>query len=302
MQASGDSRTTIRDSDYPLRIDWDGILVDDPEHADDIARRVRDVLAVIWQERAAAIEEEICEALGARTLADYLRRPAGFFAHHLQRYSKSRRQAPIYWPLSTESGSYTLWLYYHRLTSDTLYTAVNRYVSPKIEAAQRELAQIERQLAASGSEATRLRGQREARQRLLDELEAFRDELLRVAALPYRPDLDDGVIINAAPLWRLFRLPKWRKATRETWEKLERGDYDWAHLAYQIWPERVREKCRADRSLAIAHGLAKASEVPAADTGRARGRQRQQVATVLGVEDEELQVPGAGSPRETGEQ
>jgi hypothetical protein len=42
---------------------------------------------------------------------------------------------------------------------------------------------------------------------------------------------------------------------KETWEKLEKGDYDWAHLAYTLWPTRVREKCKTDKSLAIAHGL-----------------------------------------------
>ena len=29
----------------------------------------------------------------------------------------------------------------------------------------------------------------------------------------------------------------------------------WAHLAMQLWPERVVPKCAKDRSLAIAHGL-----------------------------------------------
>jgi len=29
--------------------------------------------------------------------------------------------------------------------------------------------------------------------------------------------------------------------------------YEWAKLAMQNWPERVREKCREHRSLAIAH-------------------------------------------------
>jgi hypothetical protein len=270
---------------YPLRIDWDGILVDDQEHVDDITRRIRDVLAVIWNERAAAIEGEVCEALSVRTLADYIRRPAGFFGHHLQRYSKSRRQAPIYWPFSTASGSYTLWLYYHRLTSDTLYTGVNKYVAPKIEDVQRGLAEVERQLAAaSGGAATKLRDQREKQQAFLNELEAFRTELLRVAGLPYRPNLDDGVIINAAPLWKLFRLPKWQKATRETWEKLERGDYDWAHLAYRIWPERVREKCRTDKSLAIAHGLEELYSAPAAEATRGRGKGRKPAAL---IEDDE---------------
>jgi hypothetical protein len=101
----------------------------------------------------------------------------------------------------------------------------------------------------------RLRELIREQQDFLGELIDFRDELLRVAALPYRPDLNDGVIINASPLHRLFRLPKWVKNTKECWEKLQRGEYDWAHLAYTIWPDRVREKCRADRSLAIAHSL-----------------------------------------------
>ena len=86
-------------------------------------------------------------------------------------------------------------------------------------------------------------------------------ELLRVAELPYKPDLNDGVQITAAPLWRLFRLPAWRKVLEATWKKLEKGEYDWAHLAYAIWPERVQEKCKTDRSLAIAHELENLCEV-----------------------------------------
>ncbi|HQN19661.1 MAG TPA: hypothetical protein PKV86_10995, partial [Syntrophobacteraceae bacterium] len=53
-------------SDYPIRIDWDGILVDDLGHENDIVRRVRDVLEVIWKDRAEAIEREACEILGVR--------------------------------------------------------------------------------------------------------------------------------------------------------------------------------------------------------------------------------------------
>jgi len=36
---------------------------------------------------------------------------------------------------------------------------------------------------------------------------------------------------------------------------LVKGEYDWAHLAMHLWPERVVPKCEDDRSLAIAHGL-----------------------------------------------
>ena len=58
------------------------------------------------------------------------------------------------------------------------------------------------------------------------ELLEFRDELLRLAKLPWKPNLNDGVRITAAPLWKSFRLPKWQKTLKETWEELDRGDYD----------------------------------------------------------------------------
>jgi hypothetical protein len=275
-------------ADYPVVVQWSGIVVDDPEHpADDVVRRVQEVLAYLWEERAEATEQETCEVLDIKGLRDYFRRPAAFFATHLSRYSKSRRQAPIYWPLSTASGSYTLWLYYPRLTSDTLFTAVNRYLEPKIVGVQRNLDELEEKARrTSGREATRLREEIEEARTLLSELADLRGELLRVAALPYRPNLNDGVIINAAPLHKLFRLPRWAKDTRATWEKLERGEYDWAHLAYTIWPERVREKCRTDRSLAIAHGLEDLYVRPPAAGGK-RARARTPTVSVDGGEDEE---------------
>ena len=83
----------------------------------------------------------------------------------------------------------------------------------------------------------------------------FEDEVARIAPL-WRPDLDDGVIVNFAPLWRLVPQHRaWQRECRECWEKLVAGDYDWAHLAMHLWPERVVAKCARDRSLAIAHGL-----------------------------------------------
>jgi hypothetical protein len=49
--------------------------------------------------------------------------------------------------------------------------------------------------------------------------------------------------------------PKWQKDLKACWDKLAKGKYDWAHLAYSIWPDRVEKACEKDRSIAIAHGL-----------------------------------------------
>ena len=271
---------TIPDDGYPFRVSWDGILVDDPgfnggsPHRDDIVRRIREVLELIWKDKAHEIEQEASEILGVRDLRDYLRKPSGFFQDHLKRYSKSRRKAPIYWPLSTASGSFTVWLYYHRLTDQTLYATVNNYVEPKIAEVERSIDRVEEEIkSASGGDATRLRDRLSEGRTFLGELHNFRGELLRIAALPYKPDLNDGVIINAAPFHGLFQLRSWAKDTETVWKKLEKGDYDWANLAYTLWPKRVRETCKEDHSIAIAHGLEDLCEA-APPTGKGKKGRR----------------------------
>ena len=51
--------------------------------------------------------------------------------------------------------------------------------------------------SATGREATRLTDRLNEDRAFLGELRELREELLRIAALPYKPNLDDGVIINA---------------------------------------------------------------------------------------------------------
>jgi hypothetical protein len=182
------------------------------------------------------------------SLSNYFCNVNLFFDRHLKSYSTHRRQAPIYWPLQTISGSYTLWIYYHRLNEQTLYTCVNNFVELKLNS-------VNDNLLILINKPTRTKDEEKEFDYLSDlkiELEDFRDELLRIAKF-WKPNLNDGVQITAAPLWRLFQHKTWQKKLKETWEQLEAGDFDWAHIAYSIWPVRVLHKCHKDRSLAIAH-------------------------------------------------
>lgn len=240
---------------YPICIPWDGILVDDPNHPLDFEHCICDVIGRIRNGKyghltVEAIEDEACEILGVKSIRDYFRKPAGFFADHLRRYSKSRRQAPIYWLLSAGSGSYSTWLYYHRFTQDTLYRVLRDFVEPRIQQAEREQFELESQGSLSGEDATRL----QEAQTLLQDLRILKSELDLVAPV-WNPNLNDGVIINHAILWRITPYTPWQKKCKECWDKLVKGDFDWAHLAFHLWPERVIPKCTTDRSLAIAHGL-----------------------------------------------
>ena len=265
-------------ADYAIALPFNGILVDDEGHPSDIISYVRDVLKVIWGNQDSDIEQEACEILKVSSLCDYFRKPAAFFNDHLSRYSKSRRQAPIYLPLSTRSGSYTLWLYYHRLTDQTLYTCINDYIEPKLGRVSETVNSLRSKTGRSRDEEKTL----EDLQTLEAELAELRDELLRVARLPWKPNLNDGVQITVASLYSLFRLGKWQKKLKETWDKLAKGDYDWAHLAYSIWTGRVQEKCRKDKSLAIAHGLENLYEEPPATPKRTGKRCKQTEARTRG--------------------
>lgn len=246
-------RATITDHEYPLDICWDGILVDDPGHPDDVITRIRRVYDVIWKEKTLEIFVETIEILdsGKDDLRPWFR--ANFFAEHITRYTKSRRKAPIYWCLSTPSRSYAVWLYYHRFSKDTLYKVLHDYVSPKIQLEERKLAEMRVEIGDSPT--TVQRRQLANQEKFVAELNTFHEEIALVAPL-WKPDLNDGVIINFSLLWRLAKNPSsWQRECRQTWDALVRGDYDWAQLAMHLWPERVIPKCLKDRSLAIAHGL-----------------------------------------------
>jgi hypothetical protein len=232
-----------------------GILVEASGHPHDLSRLIEDVLARV-------------DLTAPEDVRRWLQRE--FFPHHLKQYSKSRRKAPIYWPLSTASGGYTLWLYYPALTDQTLYIAANDFVTPKLEDTCRLAAALRTRTDRSRDEERQL----EQLQDLEAELKELQDELLRLAPT-WNPNHDDGVQITAAPLWRLFRHRPWQTVLKETWEKLEKGEYDWAHLAMAYWPNRVREKCRTDKSLAIAHDLEDLYEpLPEKPGARRRGRKR----------------------------
>jgi hypothetical protein len=220
---------------HPLRIDWDGILVDDPDHDDDIIRRVRDVIEVIWKDRADAIEKEACEILGVADLRDYFRKPGagGFWDDHLKRYSKSRRKAPIYWLLQSSKKNYALWIYYHRLDKDILFKALLNYVEPKIRKEEARHGELRSQKAALGPAAKgakKLEKDIDRQEAFLSELRDFEDKLRRAANLHLDPDLNDGVVLNIAPLHELV---PWKEA-KSYWSDLMDGKYEWSSIAKQL--------------------------------------------------------------------
>lgn len=210
-----------------------------------------------------------CPGIGTtRSLRDWL---ALDFFKDVHRGMYENR--PIHWPLSSASKTFVAWVNIHRMTEQTLRVLLADHLMPALSRLDGELVDL--RAARDGSDKKAIRAAERHYDRKLkarDELQTFIDAVEQCAdrgAPPadnkcpsrqqnvrYAPDLDDGVMINAAALWPLLD-PQW-KDPKKWWKELAaskgRKDFDWAHLAMRYWPTRVDKKCREDRSLSAAHG------------------------------------------------
>lgn len=180
---------------------------------------------------------------------------------------------PIHWPLSSPQKTFVAWVNIHRFTEQTLRILLADHLNPTLNRIEGELNDL--RVARDSADTKAARAAEKQYDRVLkgrDELQLFIATVEQCAdrgAPPtdakcpppeqdarYAPDLDDGVMINAAALWPLLE-PQW-KDPKKWWKQLSEAkgkkDYDWSHLALRYWPTRVDEKCQRDPSLGVAHG------------------------------------------------
>lgn len=230
LTAAADSGTA--EGDHTIRIPPDGVLVDQPGHEWDVSAAVEAAARLIFNNGAADRLDEIRSILG-RDIADHLRRR--FFRDHLTRYSKSKRRAPIYWPLYVPSGAWGVWLYAPVLSRETVF-AVGRLAGERLDSAEAEIRRLarERENHGTGRSDRDVANALEAEEKLTEELRRFRSEADRIAGLGWEPDLDDGIILCAAPLAGLF--PAWKDAATAR-KEIKTGKYPWATVSK--WAEQL---------------------------------------------------------------
>lgn len=254
---------------YPIPVAWNGILEDDTLHdtlprrpEESFLARVHAVLEHLFGAARSDWEHDLARALGATSIDAWLRdaTPKGFFADHLARYTKSRRQAPIYWPITTPNGGLTFWIYAPRFDAGTLPHLTNR-LRQDLDHLRDTREILARNPTPSRADIERLAqlGQQ------IDERLGLAQEIQRVLDWGYEPHPDDGFVVTLSPLHFAFRFSKWSTLLRDTWRELDKDDseYLWAHLAMRRRPAAVLARCKTDRSIAIAHGREDLYEVPA---------------------------------------
>lgn len=228
-----------------LAVPADGIMTNRPASTLCLAAHVREVMHLLWADKADDREYELCQLIGCESLQDYLQNPNGFFDYHFKRYTKSRRKAPIYWLLTSQDGTVDYWIYYPRLSRNTLPQLVNGLRAEAEALRSRLNASL---VAHDKSAEADIRAEQE-------QVEGMQDELSRIIGEGYVPCHDDGVPVTAAPLLHLVPHRAWRQECAENMDALAKGEYDWSHLAMSLYPARVTQKAKKDWCLALTHGL-----------------------------------------------
>lgn len=236
---------SLEGNETAFPIPEDGILTNQIGSPFNLASRVSEVMRVIWNDQADDIEYELCQLIGCRSLQAWLENPNGFFDYHFKRYTKSRRKAPIYWPLTSEEGNITYWVYYPKLTKNTLPSLVVR------------LRQQQEQLrsALNAALTSHDKGKENEVRSTLQQTEKMMEQLNAIIATGFAPCHDDGVPVTAAPLYELFAHRQWRQECESNMNDLQEGEYDWSHLAMSLYPARITAKAKKDWCMALTHGL-----------------------------------------------
>jgi hypothetical protein len=208
--------------EYPLPLPPDRILLDEPGHRWDIVAGISAATAVLSND-ADGLLDDIANCLGGDLRAHLRRR---FFRRHRSRYSKSRRTAPIYWPLTVPSRRWSVWVYAPALRRETLF-AVAGATAQRRTRAESEILRLQRERDAGGAGRSSLEVMAALtfEQELAEELRTFHAEATRIATSGWTPDLDDGVSLNAAPLADL--MPDWPDLV-ELRGAIRAGDFSWS--------------------------------------------------------------------------
>jgi hypothetical protein len=181
--------------------DEDGIIpvLDGEWFEDDIVARTREFLRSTFgettlRENIRFIEESLGKDLRKYFLSD-------FYKNHISNErAHGYKKRPVYWLVQSPRKGFSVLIYLHRYTRDTMNLVLNRYLRPYQEKLRNRLAHLSQVQANDGVSArdkTAARKEADKLTKILHECEEWeRQTLLPLAQARIELDLDDGVKVN----------------------------------------------------------------------------------------------------------
>jgi hypothetical protein len=176
-----------------LKKDKDGIIpISEATHEEPLIKRLIDDLEELFgDENVDALLTEIKSILD-RDLESWLSKE--FFKKHISQYKKR----PIIWQVKSKGGNFDCLLYYHKLDSQALLRLKHQYLSRAIEINNSKLGeQKEKALEDKNTQVYQMIEKLEA---VMDDLKDLDSKFDTILSKGYDPVIDDGVMVNIAPL------------------------------------------------------------------------------------------------------
>src|SRR5690625_2832278 len=195
-------------------------VLDDEWFEDDIVFRFHEFLKASFgeahfQQNLAFVEEQL-----GHDIRKYFDKY--FYKDHYKRYNKR----PIYWKFSSPKGHFSVLIYMHRYTQDTLNNILNNYLREFVNKLKTRKEQMQH-LENTGSASEKAQASKE-----IDKLNAMiadcqtyeREILYPLASERIEMDLDDGVLVN----YNLFgKAVEEIKSVNDKKKKKKVKEFDW---------------------------------------------------------------------------
>lgn len=179
-----------------LKKDEDGIIPisEETQEFSLTKRLINDLETIFSEEHVDSVLSEIKNILG-KDLTNYL--SSEFFKKHISQYKKR----PIIWHVKSKGGYFDCLMHYHKLDNQTLLRLKHQYLAKALEINRYKLSEQKNLLTANEDKAAK--GVHQSIERLeliIDDLEYLDSRLDSILAKGYDPVIDDGVMVNIAPL------------------------------------------------------------------------------------------------------
>jgi hypothetical protein len=185
----------------------------------DLIEKIYNCIQVSYGDRADFIFDEI-EMLLNKSIEDYIIND--FFEEHSKKYYDKPQKRPIYWHICSPKKTFNCFVYYHKLDNDTLYKVKSIYLKQMIDRYEEDLKYYTNQLIEARTKGDKSK-EKDFKNRCSD-LEAKLEDLYILdkkimEILPYKPDIDKGVLYNIIPLEPILASPVSTSKEREDYYK-----------------------------------------------------------------------------------
>lgn len=182
----------------------------------DIIEKLYEAFTLDFNEDIADRNISYIEKILERDLSTYFIKE--FFEEHCKIY----QNRPIYWHICSPNKTFNCFVYYHKLDNDTLYKVKSIYLGQMIDRYQEDLKYYTEQLieARVNGEKSKEKDFRDKCSDLetkLEDLNLLDKKIMEI--LPYKPDIDQGVLHNIIPLEPILSSIASTKKEREDYYK-----------------------------------------------------------------------------------